>query len=137
MRGILLINREGAEARRKMANRNLTNEELEGVFAPLLKEVREKLENLSNGEESLLWALRRKLSKELTYDERGKPAHRKKLKEKKRFEQNNICPVCNKELPLKYAILDRIEAMRGYTEDNTKLIHPECDRKSQERKNYK
>jgi len=38
-----------------------------------MAEVRQRLADLSGDDENLLWALRRKLFKELTYDERGKP----------------------------------------------------------------
>jgi hypothetical protein len=67
-----------------MTNRRLTKEELTELFAPLLSDVRGRLITLSGGDAELLWALRRKLSKELTYDERSKPVQRKMLKLKKR-----------------------------------------------------
>src|SRR5437867_6393153 len=101
-----------------MPNRRLTDEELQRLAAPLLREVRAKLEQLSEGDESLLWALRRKLAKELSYDERGKPMQRRKMKEIKRAEQDNKCVVCGTSLPAKYAVLDRIEAMKDYTLEN-------------------
>src|SRR5690606_25025491 len=59
--------------------------------------------------------------------ERGKPMHRRRLKRQKLLEQQGICPVCRKPLPESYAVLDRIEAMAGYTAENTQLIHQECD----------
>ena len=59
-----------------MANRQLTPEELERANA-LLAEVRSKLEALSQGDKDLLFAYRRKLFKELTYDERRKPMVRR------------------------------------------------------------
>ncbi len=91
-----------------MANRQLTKEELGQLFSPLLEEVRSKLVALSAEDDELLWALRRKLFKELTYDERGKPTQRKKLKAEKRAEQDNKCAVCEASLPAKYTVLDRI-----------------------------
>jgi len=63
-----------------MTNRQLTDEELARVFRPIIDEVRARLRDASRGDDQLLWALRRKLAKELTYDERGKPMHRVKLK---------------------------------------------------------
>jgi hypothetical protein len=66
-----------------MANRQLTDNERKTLFEPLISEVRERFKDLSKGEDDLLWALRRKLTKELGYDERGKPMHRKMLKLKK------------------------------------------------------
>jgi hypothetical protein len=59
-----------------MPNRQLTKQELENLAYPLLKEIRSKLETLSGGDEDLLWGLRRKITKELGYGERSKPAHR-------------------------------------------------------------
>ena len=67
-----------------MPNRQLISEELEKLFAPLLPEVRERIVILSGEDKDLQWALHRKLFKELTYDERGKPMQRRKLKEIKR-----------------------------------------------------
>ena len=66
---------------------------------------------LSGGDENLLWALRRKITKELGYDERGKPGHRTKLKQLKRKEQKNLCALCQKPLPEEGSVLDRLQAM--------------------------
>ena len=54
----------------------------------------------------------------------------------KRGEQKGICPVCQKSLPEKYCVLDRIEAAKGYTQENTRLICQTCDVQSQAAKNY-
>jgi len=102
-----------------------------------MAEVRQSLAGLSNGDETLLWALRRKLFKELTYDERGKPMQRRKLKELKRAEQDNRCKICSASLPAKYVVLDRLEAMKGYTLGNTQLICQACDTKLQIERGYK
>lgn len=56
-----------------MANRQLTPEELRGIASPLLMSIRESLIKFSGGDAELLFALRRKVAKELMYDERGKP----------------------------------------------------------------
>lgn len=120
-----------------MPNRNLTQHELGELFRPLMAEVRERLVKLSKGDSELLWALRRKLSKELTYDERSKPAERAKLKAFLRGSQQNKCPICLKGLPDKYAVLDRLEAMKGYTAGNTRLICPKCDAKLQLERGYR
>ena len=98
--------------------------------------VRESLQQLSSGDAELLWALRRKLTKGLSYDERGKPMHRKVLKAQKRGEQRNLCARCSSELPEKNAVLDRIEAMKGYTRENTRLLCPACDVAVQEERGY-
>lgn len=47
---------------------------------------------------------------------------RRQLKLQRRQEQDGKCPICKKPLPESYAVLDRIDAMRGYTPENTRLI---------------
>lgn len=84
-----------------------------------------------------MWAFRRKVFKELTYDERGKPMERRKLKEAKWKSQRGICPACNGSLPEKYCVLDRLEAMKGYTSENTRLLCSSCDSRLQSEKGYK
>jgi hypothetical protein len=49
-----------------MPNRNLSPTELRHLFAPLFKDVRAKLDTASGGDVELLWAMRRKLAKELS-----------------------------------------------------------------------
>jgi ribosomal protein L44E len=120
-----------------MPNRQLSSEEIEHLFSPLISDVRQRLSDLSKGDKDLLWALRRKLYKELTYDERGKPMHRRKLKGVKRAEQDNKCPLCLESLPSEYAVLDRIEAMKGYTQENTRLLCQSCDTRIQQERGYK
>jgi hypothetical protein len=34
-----------------------------------------------------------------------------------------MCPICSKQLPEKYAELDRFGASAGYTVENTRLVH--------------
>jgi hypothetical protein len=119
-----------------MANRQLTGEELEALAAPLLNEVRARLVTLSAGDTQLLWALRRKLAKKLGYDERGKPMYRVALKRKRR-DQENLCAICRGILPFDGAVLDRLEAMSGYTDINTRLVCPSCDAKVQRERGYK
>jgi DNA repair exonuclease SbcCD ATPase subunit len=93
----------------------------------ILNEVRRLLSEASASDPELLFALRRKVQKELMHDERNKPAHRNRIKRLKRIEQDGCCPVCGGELPAKYAVLDRFEAVKGYTVENTRLIHQKCD----------
>jgi hypothetical protein len=113
-----------------MPNRNLTKAEL-AQANDLLDDIRQRLNVLSTGDPALLFAFRRKVAKELTYDERGTPTLRNKLKAGKYGEQGGICPECLKPLPEKFAELDRKNAMNGYTPENTELIHGECHRKRQ------
>ena len=63
-----------------MANRQLSSEELANIARPFIAEVRRRLTELSAGDADLHWALRRKLAKELTYDERTTPMERRALK---------------------------------------------------------
>lgn len=119
-----------------MPNRNLGTAELRDLFAPLFADVRSKLDAASGGDEQLLWALRRKLSKELSYLERGKPMERKALKLAKRVEQHGLCAICGQPLPEQGAVLDRKEAMAGYTLENTRLVHHECDRQVQAERGF-
>jgi hypothetical protein len=119
-----------------MANPQLTKIQREMLFKPLFGHVKAELERLSSGDEAILWALRRKLAKELTYLERDPPGKRNKLKRIKRKEQNNICPLCKKVLPEKNAELDRFKASLGYTRENTRLVHHECHVAQQEKRKY-
>ncbi len=104
----------------------------------LLEEVRHSIEKLSENDLYLRFALRRKIAKELTYDERGTPMQRKKLKLKMLRLQNGLCANCGRALPLlaRGAVLDRQNAMAGYTSENVKLICRACDDKLQESRNF-
>ena len=62
-----------------MPNRTLSPDELLNAHE-LLDEIRARLAALAGDGSALLFAYRRKICKELTYDEHGKPAHRQKLK---------------------------------------------------------
>ena len=57
--------------------------------------------------------------------------HRRRIKALKRAEQGGLCAICRKPLPERDCILDRLEAMRGYTVENTRLLCRECDFKVQ------
>jgi UTP:GlnB (protein PII) uridylyltransferase len=118
-----------------MPNRTLTTGQLEKANN-LLRDIRARLHALSGEEPGLLFAYRRKIAKELVYDERGKPMKRKVLKLNKMIAQKGLCAECQKELPKRGAELDRINAIDGYTEENTRLVHHECHLKSQEEKGF-
>jgi ribosomal protein L44E len=119
-----------------MPNRRLTDDERTALFGPLLVDVRARLLTLAGTDEQLYWALRRKLSKELSYDERSKPVQRKKLKLAKRKSQDGKCADCSEPLPERGAVLDRTEAMLGYTAKNTRLLCPTCDERIQGERRY-
>ena len=118
-----------------MPNRNLNAEELKRA-ADLLTEIRARLDALAADDKLLLFAYRRKIAKELQYDERGKPGVRGKLKALKWGLQNRRCAECGQEMPLKYSELDRRNAVGGYTEDNTELVHAKCHQARQAAKGY-
>lgn len=118
-----------------MANPRLTSDQL-GLARALLDEVRTRLADLSGGDKELLFAYRRKVYKELMHDERSKPMVRRRLKQLKMKEQEGLCPLCNEPLPERGAVLDRTRAVDGYTAENTRLIHAECDVAYQASKGY-
>jgi hypothetical protein len=118
-----------------MSNRRLTTEELVRAN-PLLETIRQHLLELAGGDDDLHFAYRRKVYKELTYDERDKPIVRRRLKALKRKEQGGICEGCKKPLPATYCVLDRFVAAAAYTVENTRLICQECDVKTQASRRY-
>jgi len=119
-----------------MPNRNLDADELKRANE-LLKDIRERLTSLAGGDPLLLFAYRRKVAKELGYDERGKPGVRAQLKALKWGQQNGKCAECGKELPLKYSELDRKNAGDGYTAQNTELVCAKCHQARQAARRYK
>ncbi|MGA7219070.1 MAG: hypothetical protein WBX38_12175 [Candidatus Sulfotelmatobacter sp.] len=118
-----------------MPNRNLTPDEL-GRANKLLGDIRKSLNKLSGDDSLLLFAYRRKIAKELGYDERGKPGARGKLKALKWGQQQGKCAHCNKDLPLKYSELDRGNAADGYITENTELVHAKCHHERQAARRY-
>jgi hypothetical protein len=118
-----------------MPNRNLTAGELT-VAWQLIESINARLEALAGGDKELLFAYRRKVYKELIYGERGRPMLRRALKRKKALEQKGLCATCDRPLPDRYAVLDRIVAKDGYTTENTRLLCPECDTGIQKARGY-
>jgi hypothetical protein len=118
-----------------MPNRNLNADELK-LANELLSDIRERLVNLAADDPLLLFAYRRKVVKELGYDERGKPLARAKLKALKWGQQHGRCAHCKLEMPLEYSELDRKNAPDGYTVENTELVHAKCHQARQAEKRY-
>ncbi len=112
--------------------RKLTEAELERARS-LLEQVRKSLQELSGDDVELLFAYRRKIAKELTYDERSSPTRRKSLKRRKLISQEGKCAICGGPLPPAGlgSVLDRLDAMQGYTDPNTRLLCRDCDLKTQ------
>jgi hypothetical protein len=94
------------------------------------------LAGFAAGDPDVLWALRRKLTKELGYLERSSPQVRTALKQRKMREQNGRCGICRQKLQPSGSHLDRITAFGGYTDENTRLVHPGCHAAAQKRKKY-
>jgi hypothetical protein len=99
-------------------------------------DIRKRLTSLAAGDLHLLFAFRRKIAKELGYDERGKPGTRGKLKALKWGQQSGKCAHCGDQMPLKYSELDRKNAVDGYAIDNTELVRAKCHQERQAAKGY-
>lgn len=103
----------------------------------ILDKSRKMISKAAGDDLKLLFKLRRYVYIRLTYDERGSPAHRKALKKKKRNEQDNLCALCKKELPVRGAVLDRFVAEDGYTVENTRLLCDTCDKTVQAERKFR
>ena len=113
-----------------MPNRRLKPEERSRLNA-FLEEVRSRLVELAVGDRELHFALRRRLYIRLTYDERGTPADRRRLKISKHEKQRGNCAICQCPLEIAESELHRLNAMDGYTATNTQLVHHHCHRDQQ------
>jgi hypothetical protein len=118
-----------------MANRNLDAEELKRAHL-LIDEIRKQIERLAGGDSGLQFAYRRKIYKELIYDERLKPIARRKIKIQKFDEQRGKCAHCHEDMSIQYSELDRRNAVDGYTIENTELVHGKCHQARQAAKRY-
>jgi hypothetical protein len=119
-----------------MTTPRLSDAQRAELFEPLFRSTRDAMDRLSDGDLRLLWALRRKLTKELIYLERGTPQMRNALKRRKMIAQNGVCALCRQKLPPSGSELDRTEAFLGYTDENTRLVHHGCHVADQQRKKY-
>lgn len=119
-----------------MSNPQLNEKQLTQAHR-LIAKIKKEIETLGKNNPQAIFAFRRKIYKELMYDERSKPRERKKLKDKMWKKQKGICLLCKQELPEKGAVLDRTEAIKGYVEENVRLLCPGCDKKIQEGRGFK
>lgn len=119
-----------------MPNPMLSKEDREHLFKPLFEEIVSMIVEAADGDEDRLWALRRKIAKELNYLERSRPSDRTRLKKLMRAKQNGLCAICEEPLPDKGSELDRFVAKLGYVVSNVRLVHHECHIKDQELKRY-
>ena len=92
----------------------------------ILEQVRAQLQAAAGEDAELRFQLRRYVIKRLEFDERGTPTQRRKLKEQKRRFQRGLCYECAQPLPEKGAELHRLQAMSGYTAENTRLLCRAC-----------
>jgi hypothetical protein len=97
----------------------------------LLDRIRKDIETLAKGSPDLAFAYRRKLGTQLVWDERGKPAKRKRLKAAMFKLQEGKCAEGGEPLAMKGSVLDRKIPMLGYTKENVDLI---CTAHDEERK---
>lgn len=119
-----------------MPNRQLNAAEMTAVNA-LLSSFRQQIKDLAGKDSHLEFAIRRKIFKELSYDERGKPLARRKLKKLMWEKQGRRCAHCKEEMDVAYSELDRTEAAMGYVETNVRLIHAKCHHSDQAEKGYR
>src|SRR5881396_2642328 len=108
-----------------MPNRMLNKNEI-AAANQIVDQICQQISTLAMDDPQLHFAYRRKIYKELIYKERGTPTQRRRLKKKKHSDQHGLCIQCAKSIPVKYSELDRLEAWKGYTEQNTRLVCHEC-----------
>ncbi len=119
----------------RQQNRRLTPDEHESARR-ILETTRAEMNGVAAGDRELLFALRRYILNRLIHDERGTPMQRRKLKQKKAAEQTGQCAICGNPLPKRNSVLDRMVAVDGYTEANTRLLCPECDESVQTERKF-
>ncbi len=107
-------------------NRTLDEAEL-GRARELLAEIRARIADIAGGDEGLRFALNRKIYKELSYDERGKPNARQSLKARTVKAQEGKCANCAEPLPDMDTVLDRLVAEQGYVAGNVRVLCRPCD----------
>jgi len=124
-----------------MNNGRMSQPEIEHA-RDILANVRQQISKAANGNQRLEFAVNRYVYKNLMYSERGTPAHRTKLKLAKLEDQQgkctySACPFPDRPLRKEdEPELDRIDAVLGYTSQNTVLVHHECHRLSQKSKGF-
>jgi hypothetical protein len=119
-----------------MSGPRLTREQRDKLYRPLHQRVLADLTATGKGAPEILWALRRKLARDLTYMERSTPAARKKLKARMFAKQNGRCALCGKQMIQRGAELDRFNPYDSYVENNVRLVHHDCHIADQECKHY-
>jgi hypothetical protein len=127
--------------RTELANERMSKSQLE-TAREILTEVRQRIEEATQSDERFNFLLRRYVSKNLSYDERGDPQERTRIKLEKLLEQKGKCAYAKCPTPNHVMTkedepeLDRLEAIKGYTPENTVLVHHACHRMSQKEKGF-
>ena len=102
----------------------------------ILKWTRKRITVSSFNNKRSEFAIRRYVRIRLEHDERGTPAQRRALK-RSQFERQKKCPLCRRRMRLKSELhLHRRVAWLGYTVRNTVLVHAQCHRRQQRKKNF-
>lgn len=117
------------------ANRTLNEAEL-AQARTLLADIRTLIAGIAGDDEGLRFALNRKVYKELSYDERGKPNARQSLKARQIKAQDGKCAACTQPLPETDTVLDRLLAQTGYVEGNVRVLCRRCDLKIQRERGF-
>jgi hypothetical protein len=121
---------------KSMAEERLTPQQ-NAAAKKILEATRQMIRELAEGDRETEFRIRRYIRVRLEHDERGKPIERKLLKLKKFAEQRGLCAECRKPMTLEEEPhLHRVVASRGYTLENTKLVHHECHRQQQRSKGF-
>jgi hypothetical protein len=115
--------------------RRLTPVERAEKADPIITKLREMIRQAAMGDAELEFAIRRRVWNKIGQDERSLK-DRIPLKKLKRKKQEDKCAVCGGLLPAKGAVLDRLKTMDLYTDENTRLLCPECDHRIQEERKY-
>ena len=107
-------------------NRTLDENELVAARA-LLADIRALIDTAAADDEGLRFALNRKVYKELSYDERGRPNARQSLKARAVKAQGGACANCAAMLPENDTVLARLETEKGFVEGNVRVLCRKCD----------
>jgi len=111
-----------------MANPRLTESERMKADS-LVREIEKRIHLLSKGVQRRKFAYRRRVTRLLIQIEKGTPAQRGKLRAKLREKQHDLCAVTPTHRLKSEVELHRLDAIRGYTIKNTRLVCRACHRK--------
>jgi hypothetical protein len=103
----------------------------------ILDRTREEIASAATGDAAIEFAMRRYVYTRLMHDERSSPMQRRVLKMRKFDAQQGICRICHLPLvQIGHTHLHRHDQLKGYTDENTDLVHAECHKKQQAERNY-